>query len=493
MSLTSKRMLQFVMLCGGACALSASATDTPVIADSFEYVGPGFGTTNGVVGMKVAQYKCQPYGSLNEFTNFVWTSGTGDRSELVAADAANQNYAASQRPMEGAPTNLVLKLETEGQTLTRSADAPHNFLAGDPIYIDTLVKFTPSEDNPVIDDSNVKVAVFVNTNLHLVVFHGTDGLGSIMTDTGTAISTSQWYRLTILLGSNPAWMFPGFKVYLDGLALTTAQGYDDFGNQPGPWFINPSADNTVNAVGVQGTGMIDELVIADHIGNDGPILLTLDWDFQDNGLFSVTAGELPVAKGGVVEAGTEIVIDANDWYEIASVTGAGDAAYTGLPAPGALVNASTGTVHATAAQTLTIDVQPYSASTGISTGLGGGLPADKVAAWALGNGLSSSALTEAMLDDYLCSLAPGTNPQLKIVDMVVNNDTGMATITVGSTGNAVDFDTINGTLVVKTAATLEDLLSEPARSEYDVTLQLNATAMIDVDMAGNNFIKACIQ
>ena len=53
-------------------------------------------------------------------------------------------------------------------------------------------------------------------------------------------------------------------------------------------------------------------------------------------------------------------------------------------------------------------------------------------------------------------------------------------------------DTINGTLVVKTAATLEDLLSVPARSEYDVTLQLNATATIDVDMTGNNFIKACI-
>ena len=75
----------------------------------------------------------------------------------------------------------------------------------------------------------------------------------------------------------------------------------------------------------------------------------------------------------------------------------------------------------------------------------------------------------------------------------MNNDTGMATITIGSTGNAVDFDTINGTLVVKTAATLEDLLSVPASSEYDVTLQLNATATIAVDMAGNNFIKACIQ
>ena len=40
--------------------------------------------------------------------------------------------------MKGAPANLVLKLETEGQTLTRSSDAPQNFLAGETVYIDTF-------------------------------------------------------------------------------------------------------------------------------------------------------------------------------------------------------------------------------------------------------------------------------------------------------------------------------------------------------------------
>jgi hypothetical protein len=94
-------------------------------------------------------------------------------------------------------------LFTEGQTLTLTAGSAMNFHVGAPVYVDTLIKFTPCEDDPVIDDIYVKAAVFVNVDKNLVVFHGSDGLGTFMTDTGMNIDTSRWHRLTILLGTPP--------------------------------------------------------------------------------------------------------------------------------------------------------------------------------------------------------------------------------------------------------------------------------------------------
>jgi hypothetical protein len=495
MNLTSKRMLQFALLCAGVCALSATAATH--LGDSFENdVIDAFPATNG---MPIVFYKATNNGfGLPLVTN--WFTADGDASKIVNADVVNQGYAASPRPMAGAVSNLVLNLETEGQTLMRTAGSSLPFSDASPIYVDTLIKFTPSEDDPSILDSSVKAAVFVNVHSNLCIFHGVEGAGNnpVSTPTTVAINPEQWYRLTIRLSNMPdAELDKVFQVYLDGVLIEDDDGMSlDYEPSTGSYFYSASNQGSLSAVAFQGTGMVDELVIADEVTLTfaSSVMLTLDWAIGDDGLFAVTVGGTPVAKGGTVAKDSEIVIDANDWYEITSVTGTGDATYVGLPVPGALVNVSTGIVSATSEQTITIDVQPFSTSTGIATGLGGGsYPADKVATWAIANSLSASALTGAMLDDYLCNLAPGTNPELVITDIVVDSNTGIATITVGSTGNAVDFDTINGTLVVYTASALDTLLTEPAGTEFTVTLQLNQTATIEVDMAGNNFIKAVIK
>jgi hypothetical protein len=220
----------------------------------------------------------------------------------------------------------------------------------------------------------------------------------------------------------PAIGLTAFKVFLDGTEISTAVGWNDAGDQPGPWFINASADNTLNAVDFKGTGMVDELVIAGDVDFIVPYAVLLTLSFND-AVISVTMDGVPVANNGTVETGSAIVIDAADWYEISSVTPASSGSYAGLPVPGALVNISTGIVSATANDTLTIAAVQYSTSGAISTGLGGTLPADKVAAWALANGQSKATLT----------------------------------------------------------------------GEFEVTLQWNQTATIEVDMAGNNFIQAVIQ
>jgi len=489
MNLTSKRILQFAMVCAGICALSASAV-TQYIADSFENDGetpPYYAATNGI-GIKY--YKAQDNGAGVPI-NGAYTVAEGDASKIVNADANNQAYSASTRPMAGVVSNLVLNLETEGQTLTRPVTgAPYNFVTGNPVYVDTLIKFTPSEDNPVIKDLNVKAAVFVNSVSNLVVYHGVFASVPSTTDTGIAIDPTQWYRLTILLSQIEGLAF--FKVYLDGEEISTASGYTAEGGRPGPWFKSASTDNTLNAVALQGTGMIDELVVADEVSFGGPaaILLTLSFDASK---VSVTADSVPVANNGTVATGTEIVIDAADWYEIVSVLGADTGVYAGSPDPGALVNVSTGTVTAAAADTMTITVQPYSTSTDISTGLGGSLPADKVAAWAIANELDAGELTGDMLDDYLCNVAPGTNPGLTITSIVLDQDEGVATITVEAS-EGVDLGDINGTLVVYTADTVAGIADEATpEDEFQVTLAAGTSATIEVNMAGNNFIRAAIK
>jgi len=160
MNLTSKRMLQFIAGCAGACALIATAAD-PVfyVADSFE---------GGAVDQPIAEYKCipgTPDGNGVVITNFLWSLVEGDASKLVA----NVGSYPDTRPIsDPVTTDLVLNLETEGQTLTRTLDdgAVKNFgIGNDPVFVDTLIKFTPSEDDPTIDDSNVKAAVSLTSRV----------------------------------------------------------------------------------------------------------------------------------------------------------------------------------------------------------------------------------------------------------------------------------------------------------------------------------------
>lgn len=351
MNLTSKRLLQFMTVCAGICALSATAT-TQYVADSFEAAA-------GTNGMLIAYYK----GIVNEFgnlTNQVWSSsGSGDASKLVTSDVARVAYTGI-KPITNVTESLVLNLETEGQTLTRVLDgnATNDFVNGSQVYVDTLIKFTPSEDDPVITDGMVKAAVFVNVASNLVVFHGVDQSNPTNTATAVAINPAQWYRLTILLGKQPTYQFPAFEVLLNGTPVTSSAAYSDSSLVPVPggvWFMSASADTFISAVAFQGTGQVDELVVSDEVdfgSTPTVILLTLTFD---SGISSVLTNSAPVLNGQSVYSNATITITANNatWHHVASVDGTG--VYT--PTLSLPQVTSTGTVAGTNGATIAIHSQ----------------------------------------------------------------------------------------------------------------------------------------
>ena len=466
-------------MCANVAAFSASATI--FVGDSFEAGAANEGAVNKPIG----QYKQVVSGPLNETTNRVWTALEGDASKLVADTSAY----AGVRPLWGVDTNLVLNLETEGQTLTRTLGEPKTFTAEAPIYIDTLIKFTPAEENPDIRNQpggeNVKVAVFVNAQTNLVIYHGTESgsPGTTVVSSLGVIDASRWYRLTICLGDLQGG--PAFKVYLNEEAISTADGYDNNLAQPGPWFLSAAGlQKTVSGVALQGTGMIDELVVTDSLLPPHGVYLAFN-----EALVSVTKGGSTVQSNALIITPAEIVIDAADWYQIASVTGSVYGAYSGPV--GTLVNVSTGTVDEVCGETVTITAVPYSSGSAISTGLGGSLPADKVAAWALANTLGESDLNGAMLDDYLMNVAPGTDAKPVITSIAVDEGTGVATISVKATSAGVDFTAINGTLVVYTADTLNEAFTESA--SFGVTVLGSDEVTIEVPLAAGKFIKAVVK
>jgi len=478
MRLTLKHVLKFVTLCASTVTLSASAT--VFMADSFEAGEANEGTENKPIG----QYKQVVSGASNETTNRVWTALDGDASKLVA-DASSY---AGVRPLWGVATNLVLKLETEGQILTRTVGEPKTFSEEAPIYIDTLVKFTPSEEPPDVRNQpggeNVKVAVFVNAQTNLVIYHGTGAgvPGTTVVSSLGALDPARWYHLTIRMGD--LYEFPVFMVYLNEEVISTADGYDYEGMPSGPCFLSAvGGQHSVNAVAFQGTGMIDELVVTDDLL---PPQHEVTLAFNE-ALVSVTRGGIPVMSNGTIFVTSEIVIDAADWHQIASVTGLFADVYDGPV--GALINVSTGTLNAICGETVTITVVPYSGS--ISTVLGASLPADKVAAWALANTLGEGDLDAAMLDDYLMNVAPGTEARPVITSISIDEDAGIATIKVGATSGAVDFSALNGTLVVCTANALEDEFAETA--SFAITVPGSDAVTVDVQLDAGAFMKAVVK
>jgi len=457
----------------------------PDVADNFEYVGEGYGTTNGYVNMPISEYKCQPYGESSEFTNYQWFADADDLSKLVEDTSA---YAGSIRPLEGSTTALALNLDTSGKTLVRttSNNAAFDFSVS-PIYLDTLVKFTTSEETPAISDPTVKAAVFLDTNLHLRVYHGVGGAGQNITnsDTGLVISTNDWHRLTIKLGRLSGSADYAFKIYVDQTLISCAAGMDEFTVSPGPWFWSASNDSNFKEVAFQGSGMLDELVVTDVEPDLGvsAIFLTLSFDSAQ---LMVSTDSVPINSNDLVLDGSQIVINARPWYEITS----GGALFTGgdttnTVAGTTMITNINGTVTGDAGATNTIASAAYSQTASIAAGLGSNVPADKVAAWAITNSLTT--LESDMLNDYLMNVDAGTDPTLYIDSITVAGTD--ATIVIKATGG-VDLQTINGIVNIWTTA---DLMDEFVSSGPTYVTATTGTQMtVVVPSAAGKFIKATV-
>ena len=490
MNLTSKRMLQFMTVCAGACALSATATT--YVSDSFE-------ATDGSLDKPINQYKMVVSGGNNEFTNRVWTSIADDASVLIASDAANIGFATTTRPMN-TNAQFVLKLDTNGQPLSRAItntiDTECSFLTT-PVYVDTLIQFTPSEDTPTIE-TGTKVAIYVNVNSNLVVYHKWDDGNSVVATNSVfsslgLINPTNWYRLTIQMGQ--ADVGSACQIWLDHQPLSDATTYPLSGYTAGtgPWFMTASLGSTLGTVAFQGTGAVDELVVSTDVpsygGAPAGIMLTLSYDTNVQNILTNSAA---VANGGSVTNGSTVTIQCKDWYQVASITGATYPEYNGDLSASNQLNSATVTLSAAQNTNVVVTSKQYTGA--IPAGFGITADLGKLDAWAVLNKKTQSEVIGAgstWFDDYLLNTPPETNAKLKINTMVKNGAT--VTITVGATvtSPAVDFTNLNGTLVVSTADTLEGGFA--VIGSFSITGTTAETVTITVPSVDGNFIKAVVQ
>lgn len=383
----------------------------------------------------------------------------------------------------------VLKLNTEGGTLSAMLDDTATDFETQSIYVDTMINFVISEDDPSfagMDD--VKIAVFANAASNLVIRHGMydEELAITITNsvTDVVVDPAKWYRLTITIKQQAinGTPFSLFKVSLNGadpIIHVNARDGD-------VWFdasqdANDSTDySKLTAVSFQGTGYIDDLVV------------TRDNPFGPAGFFDVYT--VVGANGSIngdahqdVAPGDDltIVYTADEWYRI-------DA----LEVDGVPVSAAAG--EATYTQVLT-DVQgdisnnvSFVQATQGQTGLG--VPN----AWAAGFGYTEAqALADLNIaDDYLLGLDP-TGTYAIGFDISALDVDGNVTVTCTLTDGAVPLDTtINGSLKVYGKVELTDATWTEIGAATALGIEdfVNGEAVLGPFDAGTyNFFKAVIE
>jgi len=475
MNLTLKQLFKFGAVCVSACALSATATD--FVSDSFE------AASGGSLGLPIGEYKMVVSGAQNEITNLAWYAESGDASTLVLTNAA---YAAinGEGPISNETSSLILNLETEGNTLSRTAGV--DIVSNGSVYIDTLIQFTPSEDEPVIDTSDVKVAMYVNAQSNLVVVHtyfigGVDPVetNSVIDNIGT-IDPAAWYRLSMEIKDlAPGYGYFATKIFLDGAALSNELAVTEDFTDGGNWFMNINSANMLQFISFQGTGSLDELVVSDEmpIFASTPVAIML----------TLVAGDANVSFSpvGPVESGTEVTITAADWYRIASVTGPVNEDLSGA------VGESSFVVTLTAAASC--DVTATSEQVSGTLPIGGlDLDLELLSTWALDQGLGEGDIDETNIDDYLLNVDAGTDATIEITSIVIDEVAGTTTITVAASTLAVDFTDINGTLTVYTTDDLAVDFVELASATVTIT-PTAPLATIVIDEVADQFLKAVVK
>ena len=481
MKLTFKQLFGFGVVCVSTCVFIASA-NTNYISDSFEVLDGGSN------GLAIGNYKT--HGPLNQYSN--WISRVGDASTITNVNAAYADIAG-EGPITGGVSELILNLETGGNTLSRTTGVS---FASAPLYIDALVQFSPSEGEKVVDTTNIKFALYVNAQSNLVVVHnvyiGPDSeppnystykTNSVI-DTIGAIDPEKWYRLSVKVYQSDFWD-KGSQIYIDGTLLTSPNAFDVAGNfNGGSTFIHFVKDTSVDYISFQGKGSLDELVVSDTMPDyitPAAITLTL---VAEGGAVTFSVAGTPVTS---VESGTEVEMAAgDDWYVIGSVTGPIDQDLSGsLPA-----KAITNELTATASCSVTVAVEVVSGTIDIG---GGTYDLGPIAEWALAYGIGEGEVVESDLDDYLLNVDRGTDATLEITYIGVDDpEVGKTTIKVGaSAGSGVDFRDLNGTLTVYTT---DDLGVAFVETSIGFTLTPTAPeAVIVIDEVADQFLKAVVE
>ena len=272
------------------------------------------------------------------------TSSSTEKRTAYYAESQNANYLA---------------LDTEGGTLWRSINelsesetTPVTYglgavtnVAATGTYLDTLVQFTVTEDEAPTVGEGDKLAIWLQADegtTNLMVKAGLiNDLGTI-TETNFTLNATVipgvWYRLTVkaLEDFTDNEGLPGFQIYLDGTLLTSSTptltseyleilGPDDVDDShyadivAGKYFASLQTDATLQGVGFQGTGAVDEIVWTEE--NPFPaetVEFTLTYTAGDA---NVTLGAVTyTVDGGEAQTPTENKIPDGATVSIAAPT-----------------------------------------------------------------------------------------------------------------------------------------------------------------------------
>jgi hypothetical protein len=238
----SKRILRFGVA-ALAIAIGSQALAAPIISESFE------GQANGSL--------------VTNLPTSAWSSTGGDLSAITNMGYTYTPYADATLPLTSDTHTNVVQLATEGGMLSlNGASVSFDQFAG-PVYVDTMVRFVLSDSDPTESSitNDTKIAIFANSSSNLVIRHGVQSEGFVVTNsvTTTVIDPAVWYRLTVTLSDDGS-SFARAQVQVNSNIVTHA-------NAEGPdksLFRSARTDDfylTLEAVSFQGTGFIDDVVV----------------------------------------------------------------------------------------------------------------------------------------------------------------------------------------------------------------------------------------
>ena len=520
-----------------ALVASAAAFADPINAISFE--NADYDTLQWATNFNGAADKPDP-GRSDSGTYFLFD---GDSNSSIVTNtqvgSGNSFTGKTTAYFDGTTNEKYLILDTEGGTLWRSIGTlggnndelgSEREVAAAGTYLDTLVQFTVTEDEEPSVETGDKLAIWLQagegtTNL-MVKAKGwaldgstPTGVATNFTVSNVAVEPGVWYRLTVkavqtIIDPATGMIIPAFQIFIDGteVAATTPQIATEIqeaftgnsvwiegmatlasANKLFPTLAedpNALTDVTLQGVGFKGTGAVDEIVWTE----DNPISasgvdFTLTWDANvtavsytiDGATTELSAAQLATYTNVVsgITAGTVVTVAATaaDWYVISAGTGA-----------------------VTVADTMTLDITTALAATpgdAGATGLPAGVSTADAKAWADAKSLTPAQIAACNWADeaYLLNTDLTTRPTFAITAIEEVSGGWQITVEAKVGENTVDLEDINGTLKVKTGATLSALDSATSDDIPAANLSFDSEgkAVILITGEDKNFIKATVE
>jgi hypothetical protein len=243
----TKRMLRFGVA-ALAMAIGSQALAAPIISESFEGTN-GVGWASGTL--------------VTNLPTSAWSSTGGDLSVITNMGYTYTPYADATLPLTSDTHTNVVQLATEGGMLSLNGASVSFDPSAGPVYVDTMVRFVLSDSDPTESSitNDTKIAIFANSSSNLVIRHGVQSEGFVVTNsvTTTVIDPAVWYRLTVTLSDDGS-SFARAQVQVNSNIVTHA-------NAEGPdksLFRSARTDDfylTLEAVSFQGSGFIDDVVV----------------------------------------------------------------------------------------------------------------------------------------------------------------------------------------------------------------------------------------